>query len=173
MSERADPCRFYRLGTCKNGASCQFLHADCKFFAAGNCKNGDDCPFRHSEAMQCEVAPAAPAASSKQQQANEQARLVAVSQAPRGAVRSPGRATPAAAFRRWSKRPPAWHGVWRGRRRRRLLSELRRGTPSQRRPVESGSHRPDSGLFHGPIRLDDNRGRHARSSCKRAGHWPR
>ena len=83
MSERADPCRFYRLGTCKNGASCQFLHADCKFFAAGNCKNGDDCPFRHSEEMQCEVAPAAPAVSSKQQQANEQARLVAVSQAPR------------------------------------------------------------------------------------------
>lgn len=45
------PCKFFKTPAgCKNGAACQYLHADCKFFLQGHCRQGSDCPFRHGMA---------------------------------------------------------------------------------------------------------------------------
>ncbi|KAI9025450.1 hypothetical protein DFJ74DRAFT_766808 [Hyaloraphidium curvatum] len=55
----APPCRFFALGTCRNGAACPFSHdssaaaappqskVPCKFFALGTCRFGAGCMFSH------------------------------------------------------------------------------------------------------------------------------
>lgn len=44
------PCRFFLLGKCKSGTSCEFLHDKkkvCHYFSSGNCKFGDKCANLH------------------------------------------------------------------------------------------------------------------------------
>ena len=41
------PCLYYKLGQCKEGDDCQFLHHVCRFYLAGNCKFDEDCRYRH------------------------------------------------------------------------------------------------------------------------------
>jgi len=61
------PCKYWAMGSCKNGDACRFSHekkatktdgsaatgakeavnAPCKYWAMGSCKNGDACRFSH------------------------------------------------------------------------------------------------------------------------------
>ncbi|KAI9003953.1 hypothetical protein DFJ74DRAFT_694212 [Hyaloraphidium curvatum] len=67
------PCQFYRLGTCRYGSRCRFLHdapaapatrasptpggrEHCRFFDAGRCRCGAQCRFAHAAHVAEEIA---------------------------------------------------------------------------------------------------------------------
>lgn len=56
MSLKLVPCRYYKMGQCRQGSSCQFSHdlnvkgtPPCVYFLRGYCAKGDKCTFRHEK----------------------------------------------------------------------------------------------------------------------------
>jgi len=56
MSFKLVPCRYFKMGQCQKGNSCQFSHdldikgtPPCVYFLRGYCAKGNKCTFRHEK----------------------------------------------------------------------------------------------------------------------------